>query len=81
MAEWFVGERKIEKKRAIPYYETWKCPEIGCDGMMVHTGQMWPTVNPGYHHQCNKCGVVWVTHDGAYPRMSFEAEEMKDGKE
>jgi len=76
MSEWFVGEKRITKKRLIPYIEIWHCPELGCEGKMVYTGQVWPTVNPGYHHKCDKCQVVYATHSGQFPRMVTEPEEQ-----
>lgn len=36
----------------------WKCPTKDCFGEMVQTGMVWPTGDPGYHHQCNLCGFT-----------------------
>lgn len=74
-AQWFIGEKNVEKKRLVPYREIWFCPEVGCDGKMIATGATWPTTSPGFHHRCDKCGVVWVIHEGTYPRVMFEEEK------
>ena len=69
---WFSGEPEVVKRYPIPVIEHWKCPEIGCDGYMIFTGQIWPTSNPGHHHDCNKCGAAWAIHGAPYPRLVWE---------
>lgn len=55
-SRWFNQVPKVEltaDRRVV-----WKCPTKDCFGEMVQTGMVWPTGQPGYHHQCNLCGFT-----------------------
>ena len=74
MANWFPGKPEVEKIKQVPYKESWPCPQENCEGEMMNTGLVWSMEDPGYHHRCTKCGVVWVIQKATYPRIVFEKE-------
>lgn len=75
MANWYVGEPSLRATEVVPVKQVWRCPETGCDGEMIYVGMDWPTAPPGHHHDCNKCGVRWVTRAGMFPRVIFQEKE------
>ena len=76
---WFASEPETVKKKVVPILQHWKCPEVGCDGYMIFTGGVWQTNNPGYHHDCNKCGAAWALQEAPFPRLIWD--EVKEDAE
>lgn len=68
---WYSGP--IHKRKVVlrPVRESWVCPDPGCGGEMIYTGGMWPTGDPGYHHQCDKCGLARAIHKEHYPQIVY----------
>ena len=73
--EWFLGEVKTRDEPLLPVLSRWLCPVPGCDGEMKYLGIQWPTSDPGYHHQCIKCGVQLACKGGYYPRVDYRAAQ------
>ena len=73
MVEWFSDALEpLEKKTEVRTYRVaLSCPECG-KGEMVFTGMTWPTVHPGYHHQCTKCVFICAIQGHQYPETRME---------
>ncbi len=50
----------------------WRCPAQDCFGEMVQTGIVWPTGDPGYHHECNLCGFTAAIKGAVFGQLDSE---------
>ena len=71
-SRWFKAQPIIREVRVVPYRQHWLCPIDG--GEMEFTGKIWPTGNPGYHHQCRICGFQAAITGGEFPRIVYREE-------
>lgn len=71
LSRWFRGEPTVTSENVAPVRLRWMCPMPDCGGEMHDTGHVWPTVDPGFHHQCDRCEFTAAIHGKKYPQIEY----------
>jgi len=78
--QWFDEKPEIQIEQLEPTRKRWICPNPHCDGEMFYSNEVWPTGTVGYHHICDKCGLMAVLRGARYPQTlePIDKRQKKD---